>query len=977
MTDLFRFMVLRAPDQADPEKTVVIDESSQGPLAADLKEAAQSASPQLAMIKVAQTFITRNKAFVHATHSLNFGDSLVKIADTFQHPPKSKPASGSLVTLVHRLFPKLAQTVTDKGFLDDKRRIHDSIVALQISPLPENSLAAVLVNLCRAVNLLERAATDDSSLKAPGALADAASRIVVLPPTLFPMPSAPVPPEPTHSSGAPAGVPSDQSARLAALKDALVAINNMIAVNTTPSATAPPNLANPAQSGISSGAHAANLASDVSRAPPRKPPSVVAELPASDIQTATLHLFSPPVQAVLMDLKLDLGKTSLTAAAAALTKAIGIYARDPFHEVSRPPESSDPPPAVLAGPPSSHGSVQPAGIADLLVVREHVLRYEPGEIAFVENVAAGETFKRQTLRKNTTENSTLTTTFSGSQSERDLQVSDRFNLQIQSQAAINDNSAPGVSTSGAYGPLVDSGGSTGQAGPQASSYGQDVTRRAVTNLINSTQTQVFQQTTSEFDETVEHDFDNKAGATAEIIVYQWLDKIVQAKVFSYGKRVLYDFVIPEPAVFLAYARTKWQPQLAALRKPTLFTLQPDELSTDPNNANYYQYWATGYGATGVQPPPEPTLTIAKTYGDKGSDPQGNDRKVLFTGITAKENVDIAAGYRAVSASLYVYWEGGPPNMSIEVIIGTRDFEVTQTSDPGGIGPFALNHPDVGQIPVTVIAWNAGAYTVNIEINCQPTAQYMAQWQARTHDTILQASRDRQAEYEDQVRSLTADLQVKSAGKSSDQKQAMIRAELEKGCITILSNQHFDGLSAVEYSPLGGNVFPQLFLPNVEPLGRYIRFFEQAFEWDQMLYRYYPYFWGRKQYWYDRLQLDDQDAEFAAFLGAGAARVTVPVRKGYEAVVATYMTNGTLPSTADILSVTTGLYVPFFVETMGSEGGPDSAVPYGDPPLEWEVRVPTTLVKVRTNNTLPRWKQSIDAQNRVTYAPDPPGDPVTP
>ena len=70
------------------------------------------------------------------------------------------------------------------------------------------------------------------------------------------------------------------------------------------------------------------------------------------------------------------------------------------------------------------------------MVREHVLRYESGEIAFVENIAKGETFKRQTQRKNTTENSTLTTTLSGSQTERDLQSSDRFSLQTQSQKTM-------------------------------------------------------------------------------------------------------------------------------------------------------------------------------------------------------------------------------------------------------------------------------------------------------------------------------------------------------------------------------------------------------------------------------------------------------------------------------------------------------------------------------------------------------------
>jgi hypothetical protein len=978
MTDLFRFMVLRAPQPVDTSATIPLDGSSESSLIVGLKQAAQSSSPLAAMGAVAKTFIAQSQDFVRAIDSLNFGEKLAKVVDEFQNPAKSKSGSNSLTAIVHRLFPTLAKIVMDKRFLDDKRRIEDSLVALQIVPASSNQLAGLLVNLSRVINLLERAAIDDSTLKSPGVLFEAASRIVVLPPELFPLPS-PVAAPAIASGGQIVSPPSE---RIAAMQDALVAINNMIAANAAPSGG--DQQAAVAQRFNPRAVQPVETDSQVSSTTFQKgsaQPGAVMRSAAPRAASSTIQaapLFSPQVQSVLMDLHLDLTKISLASASEQLNHAIyGLRpAPDPFHEVAVPPESADPPPPVLAIPPTSHGSVQPAGIADLLVVREHVLRYEPGEIAFVENVAAGETFSRQTVRKNTTENSTLTTTFSGSQTERDLQVADRFNLQAQAQTAVNDSSAPGSSTSDAYGPLVDSSASSGQSVPQAASFGQDVTSRAVTMLITSTQTQVLQQSTSEFDETVAHNFDNKAGSTVQIVVYQWLDKIVQAKVFSYGKRVLYDFVIPEPAVFLAFARSKWQPELAALQKPTLFALQPQDLSTNPKSSNYYQYWAAGYGASGIQPPPEPKITIVRAYGDKGSDPQSLDGTMLFTGITAKENVDIPPGYSAVTISVAVNFNGGPPNLWIGVVVGTNYFDFTQTSALS-IENIPLNHSEVGQIPVSVLAWNGSFYIVNIEINCQPTAQNMAQWQARTHDTILQASRDRLAEYEDQLHSLTADLQVKFAGKSSDQKQVLIRAELEKGCVSILSNQHFDGLSAVEYSPSGGSGFPQSFLPNVEAVGRYIRFFEQAFEWDQMLYRYYPYFWGRKKYWNDRLQLDDQDAEFAAFLGAGAARVTVPVRSGYEAVVATFMTSGTIPSAADILSVTTGLYVPFFVETMGSEGGPDSAVPYGNPPLEWEVRVPTTLVKVRANNTLPRWKQSIDAQNRVTYVPVVPGDPVTP
>ena len=314
-------------------------------------------------------------------------------------------------------------------------------------------------------------------------------------------------------------------------------------------------------------------------------------------------------------------------------------------------------------------------------------------------------------------------------------------------------------------------------------------------------------------------------------------------------------------------------------------------------------------------------------------------------------------------------------MTVDVTVGDAYFVFNNSSALNASQN--LNRHQVGQIPVNLVVWNAGMFSVNVEIVCAVTEQAMAQWKARTHDTILQASRDREAEYEDQLRKLTADIQIKYAGQSTEEKQILIRNELEKACVTILSNQHFNALNAIEYSPTGPTGTPQLFLPNVDPVGRYIRFFEQAFEWDQMLYKYLPYFWSRKKYWNDRLQLDDVDSDFAAFLRAGAARITVPVRKGYDAIVASFMLNGTIPSTEDLLAVTTGLYVPFYVELMGSDGAPDAAISYGNPPLEWELRVPTTLVKVRTDNTLPRWKQKIDAANHVTYVPDLPGDPVNP
>lgn len=980
MTDLFRFMVLRAPEPTNQDNTIQIDGSNPSPLLADLKIASATATPQANMAAVAQRYIAQKEQFVATPNSLGYGNQYVKLMDALQHAAGSKPDAKALASVTHRIFPKVTQVVADRRFQEDKRRIHDSLVALQVSPSGDNGASALLVELSRAVDVVERVAADDASIKQPGAVRDATTRVVVLPAGLFPIPSAPVgetPPPPGTTTPAPATQNADQ---VATLRDAIAAVDSMIAVNTPTGDAAPesqPNLSQKFGQATIAQAEAATRETAATIKTRSLNLAGTQISPSAQVISAA-HAFTPPIQQTLLDLNIDLTKTSLVSASAQLKNHLyQVYvAPDPFHEPSPPLESLDPPPAVLATPPNSHGSVMPAGIVDLLVVREHVLRYEPGEIAFVENVAAGEAFKRETVRKNATLNSTLTSTFSSSQTERDLQTSDRFNLQQQAQSAANQSMAAGVSSSAAYGPLVDSATSSNLSTAAASSFGQDITSRAVTNLISSRQTDVFQQTTTEFDETVEHGFDNtKAGSAPDIVVYQWLDKIVQAKVFTYGKRALYDFVVPEPAVFLAYSRAAWQPELAKLQKPTTFDLQAATLSIVPTSDYFYQTWAAGYGASNVQPPPEPTITIARTYGDKGTDPQGLDGKVLFNGIGAKDNIDIPAGYQASKVYVSLDYFGGAPNMGVDVIVGDVFFFFNQSSTPNVSQN--LNRHQVGQIPVNVSVWNAGIYTVNVEIVCTATEQAMAQWKVRTHDTILQASRDRESEYEDQLRKLTADIQIKYAGQSTEEKQTLIRDELEKACVTILSNQHFNALNAIEYNPAGAAGMPQLFLPNVDPVGRYIRFFEQAFEWDQMLYKYLPYFWGRKKYWNDRLQLDDADSAFAAFLRAGAARITVPVRKGYEAVVATFMLNGTIPSTADLLAVTTGLYVQFYVELMGSDGAPDMAVSYGNPPLEWELRVPTTLVKLRTDNTLPRWKQKVDAGNHVTYVPDLPSDPVNP
>lgn len=136
-------------------------------------------------------------------------------------------------------------------------------------------------------------------------------------------------------------------------------------------------------------------------------------------------------------------------------------------------------------------------------------------------------------------------------------------------------------------------------------------------------------------------------------------------------------------------------------------------------------------------------------------------------------------------------------------------------------------------------------------------------------------------------------------------------------------------------------------------GSWIRFFENAFEWNNLVYVFYPYFWGRHPGWISAIHLTDPDPDFAGFLRAGAARVQVPVRPGFEKAVAHFcqfheVWNGNDPPLRD-----DDLYVPIVDEIAANLGKFDNdGVPYPDGAQPWEVRIPTELVVVQNLEEIP-------------------------
>jgi hypothetical protein len=124
----------------------------------------------------------------------------------------------------------------------------------------------------------------------------------------------------------------------------------------------------------------------------------------------------------------------------------------------------------------------------------------------------------------------------------------------------------------------------------------------------------------------------------------------------------------------------------------------------------------------------------------------------------------------------------------------------------------------------------------------------------------------------------------------------------------------------------------------------------------MVYVFYPYFWGRKSEWVDKLNYQDVDPLFQQFLKAGYCRAVVPVRPSFEGAVDHFMHFGEPWFGGPLPPVTSPLYIAIADELAQQLGRPGNEVPEGDP---WEVHVPTTLVKLRADGTLPSWHQDAN------------------
>ena len=213
-------------------------------------------------------------------------------------------------------------------------------------------------------------------------------------------------------------------------------------------------------------------------------------------------------------------------------------------------------------PDFSHAVTRPVGIGNLQVVRQELVGYRPGDISHIENVLEGELMRRDTRREEVSETILTEETITTQAEERDQQSTDRNELasETQKESGRQSSTSGEGMTASDYGRLVEN---------SKTNFAQTVVSKSVESLTQQVRRQRVQRERTSFVERAPAPARQQQGHAKKVRgIYQWVDKRYSMRVLNYGKRLMYDVVVPEPAAFLIQAlKNAVQPEKFQLTKP--------------------------------------------------------------------------------------------------------------------------------------------------------------------------------------------------------------------------------------------------------------------------------------------------------------------------------------------------------------------------------------------------------------------------
>lgn len=452
-------------------------------------------------------------------------------------------------------------------------------------------------------------------------------------------------------------------------------------------------------------------------------------------------------------------------------------------------------------------------------------------------------------------------------------------------------------------PLI-SGSSTASFGIQDSSsksatdsrkHAVAVTQKASSRTKQEHKVTISTTTVTGTSETTTRELVNTSMTDPIRIDYFSMMRKWRVRLYRYGLRLTYDMVIPEPAGALRKAYATLAEKQGEL-VPFEFKVPISEITTDiwaGEPQPHYLVLAEKYSAQVPLPPG----TLGPTLTPNGVVPGLNDGQgwhffqlpftvpdgYWITNVTVDAHIGIGDQYGANAFAVERVYEKHD---------GRQQLSLHQPSDlPDGF----LKHYTGNQNVTFFFQWcNTG--WVGMTITTEQTDARKQQWQIDVWNALYNAAQTQHYARQQDLAAQIAQIEDQLKNVDTLTLRREESDEIMKGVLRFLLGPDFDfmppdvlqaikdsGADIVHGVGFTGNALglSKQALTTVRQHEDKVRFINQAIEWENVVSFLYSYFWDVPDSWDFIRQIKHPDANRQAFLRAGAARVVLTVRKGWE------------------------------------------------------------------------------------------------
>lgn len=602
-------------------------------------------------------------------------------------------------------------------------------------------------------------------------------------------------------------------------------------------------------------------------------------------------------------------------------------------------------------------SREPA-VCDHFVVRETLVGYEMGQIEDIKNYLKGEA-KAHSLRYLSVSEEEVTTELE-TENNRTTETATQQRSSMKAAAQKTASSTVGldarVRSEGQYGPTkvsTDVGfqysSTKSDASQTAAEFSTEVLSKSVEEVKERELTRVVRRSRTELEEIRDHKVDNVGGSGHTIGIYRWVESVWKATTYGVGLRLVLEFLVPEPGRALQQAGTA-VPKNPEPPPPPL----PDDLFATLTSATAAKHAAV-YGATGVKAQPDEQQVVGTPFGSADFKDASGERamavvvkdvkvpdnyvgETVVVSVTSMDRSDVDNG-----SNIVVDVPGGRPAKFFDNPVGP-DNPFLVTSGTGRPNPLVRTlvlqtkstFGPGSTVPVTVYAEDVRGLAGVVEVHCRLTEAARSQWKLDTIEKLSGAYRSRLAEWQSRDREQSFDAPPPPPRPDLD-------ALCRHACISSMLGgwPTATGRNDAQGWPVPGAL--------AGATGELVEFMEQAFEWHNLQYVAYPYYWADAARWPVLLAYDHADPHVREFVRSGAVRMVVPVRLDLSEAVLFFLASG-IPWFGGA-APTPGEpgYVAIADEIRAARDRPDHEETVVG---EFEYTLPTALTILQESGTLP-------------------------